>query len=611
MFERFWWQEEEDRAHEAIFEYVKALEESQKSIHEQNLRHARLYSNTDLAGLGWTLSNRDHSTKPLGRVTENVIQSVIDTATSMIAKNRPKATFLTDGADFSTQRKAKQLDKFIGGQFQKTDIYKKAPGLFRDAAIFGTGALRIFDDDSEIGLERALIDDVLVDELECRACLPQQLHHRKFVHREMVKALYPEYRDVIDMVNVRGNVWTSYRRVPSEKIPVIESWHLPSGRKAGDGRYAVSVEGKTLVWEKYEKSYFPYIFYRWSEPLIGFYGQGLAEQLAGIQLRINKINRFIEAAQDLIAVPRIFVDIASRTLKAQITNEIGAVIPYRGKPPTFLTPTAVGAEIYQYKERLKASAFEFAGISQLSAQAKKPGGLESAVALREYNDIETQRFAIQAQAYEEVFLETARQMVALGKEIYGRKNEFISVFQGRNFIEKIDWSEVDLDEDCYRMDIEASSIMSRTPAGRLQSVIEMSQSGLIDMDEGRRLLDHPDLGRTMSIANAAIDDIEATIEELSAGKFNPPEPFQPLAMGMERVQMAYLRIRREGAPEEIKEGFRRWIEMAKHLLEPPAPPMGSGQPAAAPSPPGVSPGAAGPAPPIPPPGPMPGPEMLQ
>ncbi len=44
----------------------------------------------------------------------------------------------------------------------------------------------------------------------------------------------------------------------------------------------------------------------------------------------------------------------------------------------------------------------------MTAQAAKPGGLDSGVALREYRDQTTQRFAIQEKAFETLKLDSGR-----------------------------------------------------------------------------------------------------------------------------------------------------------------------------------------------------------
>jgi len=565
----FWWQESDEAMHEAVFTHVEALEESQKYIHETNIRNGRLYANMDMSSLDWTITQRNNSRKNLGRVTENLIQSVCDTATSMIAGNNARVTFQTDGASFKVQRRARMLEKWIEGKFDEVKFYRESTRAFRDAVVFGTGVLKIYEHDKDIRCERVLISEIKIDEMECRSSEPRQLHQVKFIDKEVLKAEFPEFKAQIGEAGLKhsGQSHTAYLTETPNIAVVVESYHLPSSRGAKDGKRTICIDNATLVSETWSKDYFPFLFYRWSEPICGFYGQGLSEQLTGIQLRINQLNAFIQKCQDLIAVPRVFVDIASKNLKIQINNEIGAIIPYRGKPPVFDTPQAVSQEIYSFKESLWRRGFEIAGISQMAATSKKPVGLESAVALREYNDIGTQRFSYNAQQYERLSPDAAMRFIDIARDIYSRGGECKSVFHSKKLVEQICFKKAEINDGSYRIRLEPASILSRTPAGRSQQVVEWSQAGIIDTDEARRLLNHPDLERAADINNAAIEDIEATIEDLLDGKYDPPEPYQNLTMGIRRIQMAYLKARRDGAPENILEDMRRWIESADYELK--------------------------------------------
>lgn len=566
-----WWEEKEGEVYSAVLPYVKTLEHEQWELHQQNLRHARLYANCDLVGLDWTLRQQTITREKLGKVSENVVQSVIDTARALIAKNRPRVTFQTDGADWSTQRRAKKLERFVEATFRRLNVYDLGVQMFRDACIFGTGVLKVGEFDGELMIERALITDIVVDENEARMGDPLQIHERRFISRAALKKVYPAFAEEIDCAHAEDQHWTWYAKIHPDRVAVVESWRLPSKPGAKDGRHTITIEGADLLDEPYTKDWFPFLFYRWNDLPTGFYGQGLAEQLVTIQLRINKLNKFIDDCQDRICVPRVYVDVASKVLKAHINNQIGAIIPYRGQKPIWETPPAVAPEVFNRLEALKRSAFELAGITQLSAQGKKPVGLESAVALREYNDIETQRFSIQAQRYEEAFLCLARMLVAQAKELYKGGQDIEETWNSRDLAKKIKWSEVDLEADQFRMSVEAASILSRTPAGRLQQVMELVQGGLISSEEGRKLLGHPDLEREVDLLNASIEDLDAVIENLREGTYEPPEPFQNLEMGIKRLQLSYLRDKRNGAPEEVLELYRQWIEAAEFTLNPPQP----------------------------------------
>ncbi|WP_196302973.1 hypothetical protein, partial [Streptococcus pneumoniae] len=76
-----------------------------------------------------------------------------------------------------------------------------------------------------------------------------------------------------------------------------------------------------------------------------------------------------------------------------------------------------------------------------------------------------------------------------------------------------------------RVMIAAASTLARTPAGRTQTVLELSQAGAITLDETRKLLAHPDLKRTGSLYAATIEAIEFDIESIRDGKPVIPDPF--------------------------------------------------------------------------------------
>ena len=139
-----WWLANKNNLYQELFAYVSALDNRQTYREADNLRFARLYGNYQQMGLGaYTYSRIEASYNVTNRVTLNVIQSLIDTVVSKITKNKPKATFLTSGGDFSLQRKAKKLTKFVEGIYSYSEFYEKATMAFQDACIFGTGCIKI------------------------------------------------------------------------------------------------------------------------------------------------------------------------------------------------------------------------------------------------------------------------------------------------------------------------------------------------------------------------------------------------------------------------------------------------------------------------------------
>jgi hypothetical protein len=267
----------------------------------------------------------------------------------------------------------------------------------------------------------------------------------------------------------------------------------------------------------YEQDSFPFAFLHWSQGLTGFWGIGLAEELTGIQLEINKILRNIQTAQDICSVPRVFVDAGSQVSGAALqANPQGlSVVRYTGEAPKFLTASAMPGEIYSHLDRLVRQAYEITGVSQMSATSRKPSGLDSGVALREYADIESERFVLVGQRWEAFVLRLAELGVQQAKELYEMRPDLnVRVAVGRGALEHIKWKDVQMEAEQYLLRCFPTSLLPTTPAGRLQKVQELMQAGFIDKDEGLALLDFPDLERSMNLNTASYEDIMQILERV-------------------------------------------------------------------------------------------------
>ncbi len=152
-----WWEASRTNLYSDVFAYLKALNDKQDYTTALNLVYARLYGNYQMYGLDAYNYARVETSANVNRVTLNVIQNMIDTVVSKITKNKPRATFLTSGGDFSLQSKAKKLTKFVEGIFSYTEFYDKAAFAFLDSCIFGTGAIKIFEEDGQIKTEEFLL----------------------------------------------------------------------------------------------------------------------------------------------------------------------------------------------------------------------------------------------------------------------------------------------------------------------------------------------------------------------------------------------------------------------------------------------------------------------
>ena len=564
-----WWTATKNDLYQELFAFVSALQSRQAYRTADNLKYAKLYGNYDLSGLDLVNYSRvETSYNTVNRVTLNIIQSMIDTVVSKITKNKPKATFLTSGGDFSLQSKAQKLTKFVEGIFAYSEFYDKASLAFTDACIFGTGCLKVYVEKGQIKVEKVFIEEIKVDDIECYYAKPRQMHQEKYIHKDVLKQMFPAKAKEIEVASsIDSTGQDSYMGDLKEMVKVVESWHLSSGSKAKDGKHSICVSNATLFEEDYYKEYFPFVFFRWNVRPVGFFGQGLAEQLQGLQLEINKTLRTIQVSMHLVSVPKLLVEASSKIVSSHLNNRIGGVIKYAGTPPSYAPLGGIPPELFSHVDRLYSRAYEIAGVSQLSAQSIKPAGLDSGKALRTFNDLETERFMSVAKRYEKAFMDAAEIMIDMAKDIYEKNEDFGVKTTDNKFVETIKWKDVNMDADKYMMQIFPTSALSSTPAARLADVQDMLTAGFIGKEQAISLLDFPDLESEMDLLTSDNKNLEKLIETMvHEGKYFPPEPYQNLENAIRKVQQAYLMYRMRNAPEDRLELLRQYMEDCQALL---------------------------------------------
>lgn len=559
-----------------LFAVCKYLDTEQNYRNEADLRNLRLYGNLDILGLDLEDYARPVSSTS-DRLTLNVIQNQCDTITNKISKNKPRVSFLTTGGTGSQIRKSKLLTQFIDGMFYMLDFYELAQRVFKDSTIFGTGAVRFYVDYEEerVCAEKVFPNEIIVDDVQGMNGSPRELHLRRWVDKQVLANKYkdePEKYEAILKASASGLNYKPLTRRSKSQVFVLESWRLPSSKDAKDGLYVVAIENCLLEKEEYNKTYFPFAFLRWNERPLGFFGQGLSEQLTGIQIEINKLLKTVQLSFNAFGVPRVLVEESSKVVDAHIDNRIGNIIKYRGTRPEFNVSQSIGSDVIAQIDRLYQRSFEISGVSQFSAQSKKPEGVDSAVAMREFNDIETDRFILTGQRYENFFVDSAKIIIDLTKDLQESGVDVKVRSKGKKFVEQIKWADINVQEDDFVIQPFPTGYLGNSPSGRLQKIQELVNGQFIPREEALSLLDMPDLEAHLPIQVVKIRNILRTIEKIvESGKYIQPEPYQDLKYGQIRFQAEYLYLQDTLEPSEEKdktlENLRTWIEQAQKMDE--------------------------------------------
>lgn len=573
---RWWLTEDAEERFQQLLAAFRALEDRDRGRQDANEHHMRLYGNMPVEDLMPSVAATGVS-EP--RVTLNVIANVCDYVHNRIGKLQPMPRPLPVAGNFSIRRRAKLLERFFEAQFRISRVFEQLRRAFLDAAVIGTGILKIYGVAGQIKVERVFPSEIIVDHHEARYGEPRTMYQRKWVSRDVLREAFvrgtqeerERLEEIVDtagrqMEHDTGDYGHGMDEGVHDQVLVVEAWHLPSGPNATDGFHTIVVDSGELMSEKYEDDYFPFVFLRWKQRLQGFWGVGLAEELNGIQVEINRMLIKIQAAYQLMARPLILIEAGSKIVKSHLTNEIGSVVNYVGQPPVVWTPPTFHPEFYQHLERLYQKAFEIAGMSQ-GAVAPTFNAGESGVARQYSYDIETDRFSTVVQSLEQAVLDLSRQMIDRAKELAAEGKFETVAKRDKGSIESIDWEEVDMAKDQYQLTILPQSAFPSLPGARIDRVLTLYQAGLFDSAEALRLMDMPDLEDSMDLARAASDDIDRIIEGiLDDGVFEPPEPYMDLNLALKKVQDAYNRAKRDGAEERALADLQKFM-LQTHLLQ--------------------------------------------
>lgn len=556
---------------------ARNLETLQSEIHRNNLLYGALYSNRQLAAFDWGTGDLHRvSLEPINRTGENLVVSIVETLVNQVGKQRPKAKPVTRGASWKLRRKARLLDKFLWGEFLRSGLHGLGKRVYRDAQVFGFGALYFELVDEQVCIERVFPDEILVDQMEVVACgRPRHIYRRRVLPVDVVAHKWGV--DAEDIADCAGQKYLEYRAVGAGWVVVVEAWQLAvSGLP---GYYMAAVDGKVLAEKAWKSERPPFVFYHAGDPLDGFYAPSTVERILPYQIRLNEINEVIRDAQDIMGRPRLLVAEGSRVNPLEIDNLVARIIKYTGIKPEAVTWPAVSAELYNERDRLVSMCERQLGVTNSSVSGSMPSNVryDSSAALREHNAIQDDRQADPSQRLEEFYLECAKQIIRT-IDVAGAKPTTLYMTGGKYAkCERIDWSEIDIDEDAYVLQLEATSIVEMSPSAARDDLEKQFAMGVITPEQYRLERSHPDDQAELSLQAAAAADIRRVIELLEEGGWEDPTPVQDLVNGVQLVSLALLNLNQYEDDEDedykgprleqIKLNFLDWITAARGWLD--------------------------------------------
>ncbi len=527
----------------AMVSTARSIETSPSEQHRQdlNLLYGSLFEGQELQNLyqyGGQATASGTTMLGTGDITWNVIRSVVLTVASQVARSRPRARILATGGDYRQKRKAQKLTTFTDGLFNEARVYEKTQAAFVAAGAFDVAGVEVHREHDRVAVSLVRASEIMVGANDGIDGRQRTIYRRKYLDRGVVMAAFGKGRGNEEKA---AAIAAALAADPTgdgntNLIEVYEAWHLRSSPDAKDGWHVISLprsaEGDaTLLVEEYKRDYHPIILFKWDPALSGPYGRSAAEVLLPIQVAVNTQLDKIARCQHLTAVPRTWVHVNSKINKASINNAPAGTYYYTGTagPPKTETAVALNAESYEQLERHYQRAFALYGVNTSVAAGQKEAGTTSAVAIREALDVQTARFAILSQRWDQLHMDIARAAIDTAKEIYQDNKAYQVSAPGTAILETIDWADVDMEEDAWIIQPYPVSLLPQTPQGRIDRVKDLVASQIWSPARAEAALDDLDPDSHEKLARSPEKNIDRICDAmLMDGKYEGPEPYYDL-----------------------------------------------------------------------------------
>lgn len=520
-------------------------------------------------------------------MTSNIVRRQVDTYTAKISKNRPVPMGLTTGGNYSQQRRAKALSKFYEGVLDEVDFWETRTLRLRDQAVWGDGFALNWRNGRKLVHDRVYPWEIRVDPRDAYYGKPKTLFLGRYVDRLVAKEQWPGFDDEIDKSTGKSpeDMTDPGWDETSDQVLVVWAWHLRSGESATDGAFVTCVSDATLCNTSYERDYFPISKNAFSPPQMGWRGEGMVKQIAGLQYEVNAIGLLLQERHYLTG-SYVLVEDGSGVEMDLLDNGTLTEVRWRNAKPEFIAPPAAGPDLLNYYMSLRGQfAAEETRISQLSSHGEIPAGMRSGKAQRVYHDIESEGFVPQGRSDEKDVIDTCWQFFDLAEEIYGESIDTKSKKDkdkkpytvrvetrehGKSILSELSYKDVRLDKEQFTLRVFPTSFLSSTPAERYEDVKDMVDAGFLSQDEALTLLDFPDTSRVLNLRGAARRNVERIVQQLLEAddpnaNFVHPEPQMNLELCMALGIEMYLEAKLDGAPEKNLLAVIDFIEEARAM----------------------------------------------
>ena len=508
----------------------------------------------------------------------NILSSAVDTICSKISGTKVRPYFTPVNGTYKTRKLVKTAQIFFDQYYQLKKLNPQFVECLRDALIFELGCIWIRDDKATV--ERIRPWEFKFD--------PAELHYGKFERCKVDLKNYPLY--FLDSKHPK--VKQALDNDPYAKGRCEFYYNM------GDNVALVIYNGEIISRRKIAFGVPPVVWMFWKDPIKGAYSTSLVDEGYSYQVQLDDLIMRIQTASALSPANTIFLPTggAFTPKPSAFSNRIGNLVPFtpsEGAGPAIVsTPRPIDPMYLQLAEWTIRAFYENQGISQLSAQAKKPSGADSGKALQTLDDLESDRHNVVLQKYISFQSEVASRMI----DIFPEEAEVLPDVFGR--VHGVTWGDIKKGKDLYTIQFSNTATLSKDPQTKMDQIEQFIQMGILTTDKMAKYLEFNDIEDAFSDLSASLDECDKIIERaIEQGDVSFPQ-----TVNIDQLMKAWtVMYNRLDSSDEVPEIMDRMKLLGNKILEtkatmqsamnPPEPEPASlpapGQPAPMPQAPGA------------------------
>ena len=406
----------------------------------------------------------------------NVIKSVIDSLVSKLSNNKVRPFFAPVDGTFKTKKVIRQAQQFFDIYYDKINLNNIISETFKDACIFDIGYIII----NPFTFEVERVPSYCIEELNVNG--ENKVALIKWIHQPSL---------ILDKYGIEAK-----RQYINVEMLIKENEAI---------LYVDEKKVKTIPTNGY-----PIVNVYYNEPINNGKTVSIVDELEGIQTQIDLINAKIAATSQLTPANLVFIDEQSGLKSSDINNKDCQIYPVgiqpgnTANPVNVVTPVPFDPYWSSMLDFYINKAYDMIGISQLSAQSRKPSGLDSGVALQTMEDIESDRFEVQVNHFINAYINVTRKLIEIIPEDF-------EILPADKYQSTMTWATLKEQNNLYKVQYSAATSLSKDPAERAKQIIQMSQIGLITPSKAAELMDMPDLTDAYSDAECMEMAVAAVI----------------------------------------------------------------------------------------------------